>query len=227
MKVIGGITISLDGYVAGPNPTMEEPLGQGGEQEMALPPRQLLAVQRGTVLQHAVGACAQARRPALPLAHREGGADGLAEKGAVGRGTQQPTHLGPERLPQRGGAGRPGGLHHLDQAPQRLRGGVERGSAVASAETSVRARQAQLLGQVGERQPEQTGLLAGKPGRAGDLLQRVAVRLMGHRVAHPGRIPDGRGASVPEGHWGAEHRGSRRAEIKNYARTAGTSENGL
>jgi dihydrofolate reductase len=31
-KVVAEITISLDGFVAGPNPTLEQPLGQGGEQ---------------------------------------------------------------------------------------------------------------------------------------------------------------------------------------------------
>jgi dihydrofolate reductase len=31
-KVVAEISISLDGYVAGPNPTLEEPLGKGGEQ---------------------------------------------------------------------------------------------------------------------------------------------------------------------------------------------------
>src|SRR5919201_339081 len=31
-KVICDISMSLDGYVAGPNPTLEEPLGRGGEQ---------------------------------------------------------------------------------------------------------------------------------------------------------------------------------------------------
>ena len=30
-KVVADISVSLDGYVAGPNPTLEEPLGQGGE----------------------------------------------------------------------------------------------------------------------------------------------------------------------------------------------------
>jgi dihydrofolate reductase len=30
-KVFAEITVSLDGYVAGPNPTLEEPLGQGGD----------------------------------------------------------------------------------------------------------------------------------------------------------------------------------------------------
>jgi dihydrofolate reductase len=32
MALILDITMSLDGFVAGPNPTLEEPLGQGGEQ---------------------------------------------------------------------------------------------------------------------------------------------------------------------------------------------------
>src|SRR5688572_5368939 len=31
-KVWADISMSLDGYIAGPNPTLEEPLGQGGEQ---------------------------------------------------------------------------------------------------------------------------------------------------------------------------------------------------
>jgi dihydrofolate reductase len=31
-KLRGHISVSLDGFVAGPNPTVEEPLGQGGEQ---------------------------------------------------------------------------------------------------------------------------------------------------------------------------------------------------
>jgi dihydrofolate reductase len=31
-KVVAEITISLDGFVAGPNPTLEQPLGQGGDQ---------------------------------------------------------------------------------------------------------------------------------------------------------------------------------------------------
>ena len=31
-KVFADISISLDGFVAGPNPTLEEPLGEGGEQ---------------------------------------------------------------------------------------------------------------------------------------------------------------------------------------------------
>ncbi|MGH2697223.1 MAG: dihydrofolate reductase family protein, partial [Actinomycetota bacterium] len=30
-KVTVDISISLDGFVAGPNPTLEEPLGEGGE----------------------------------------------------------------------------------------------------------------------------------------------------------------------------------------------------
>jgi dihydrofolate reductase len=31
-KVVAEVSISLDGYVAGPNPTLEQPLGQGGDQ---------------------------------------------------------------------------------------------------------------------------------------------------------------------------------------------------
>jgi dihydrofolate reductase len=31
-KVFADISMSLDGYIAGPNPTLEEPLGKGGEQ---------------------------------------------------------------------------------------------------------------------------------------------------------------------------------------------------
>jgi dihydrofolate reductase len=31
-KVVAEITVSLDGYVAGPNPTFENPLGEGGDQ---------------------------------------------------------------------------------------------------------------------------------------------------------------------------------------------------
>jgi len=31
-KIFSDISISLDGFVAGPNPTLKEPLGQGGEQ---------------------------------------------------------------------------------------------------------------------------------------------------------------------------------------------------
>jgi dihydrofolate reductase len=31
-KIFADISVSLDGYVAGPNPTLEEPLGKGGEQ---------------------------------------------------------------------------------------------------------------------------------------------------------------------------------------------------
>jgi hypothetical protein len=31
-KVVAEISMSLDGYVAGPNPSLEEPLGEGGEQ---------------------------------------------------------------------------------------------------------------------------------------------------------------------------------------------------
>src|SRR5687768_2339903 len=31
-RLILNISMSLDGFVAGPNPTLEEPLGQGGEQ---------------------------------------------------------------------------------------------------------------------------------------------------------------------------------------------------
>jgi dihydrofolate reductase len=31
-KVIAEISLSLDGYVAGPNPTLEKPLGEGGDQ---------------------------------------------------------------------------------------------------------------------------------------------------------------------------------------------------
>src|SRR6266511_6168409 len=30
-KVVAGITMSLDGFVAGPNPSLEHPLGEGGE----------------------------------------------------------------------------------------------------------------------------------------------------------------------------------------------------
>ena len=30
-RLIGDISISLDGFVAGPNPSLEEPLGEGGE----------------------------------------------------------------------------------------------------------------------------------------------------------------------------------------------------
>jgi len=30
-KVVAEISVSLDGYVAGPNPTLEDPLGEGGE----------------------------------------------------------------------------------------------------------------------------------------------------------------------------------------------------
>ena len=30
-KVVLDISTSLDGFVAGPNPTLEEPLGEGGE----------------------------------------------------------------------------------------------------------------------------------------------------------------------------------------------------
>ena len=32
MQTFLNITMSLDGFVAGPNPTLEEPLGAGGEQ---------------------------------------------------------------------------------------------------------------------------------------------------------------------------------------------------
>jgi dihydrofolate reductase len=31
-KIFADISVSLDGYIAGPNPTLKEPLGQGGEQ---------------------------------------------------------------------------------------------------------------------------------------------------------------------------------------------------
>ena len=31
-KVVAEISLSLDGYVAGPNPTLEKPLGDGGDQ---------------------------------------------------------------------------------------------------------------------------------------------------------------------------------------------------
>jgi dihydrofolate reductase len=31
-KVVAEVSLSLDGYVAGPNPTLEEPLGRGGDQ---------------------------------------------------------------------------------------------------------------------------------------------------------------------------------------------------
>jgi hypothetical protein len=31
-NVVAEISVSLDGYVAGPNQTLEEPLGKGGEQ---------------------------------------------------------------------------------------------------------------------------------------------------------------------------------------------------
>ncbi len=31
-KIVAEISVSLDGYVAGPNPTLENPLGEGGEQ---------------------------------------------------------------------------------------------------------------------------------------------------------------------------------------------------
>src|SRR5437763_13678165 len=31
-KVVAEISLSLDGYVAGPNPTLEKPLGEGGDQ---------------------------------------------------------------------------------------------------------------------------------------------------------------------------------------------------
>ena len=31
-KVVADITMSLDGFVAGPNPTLEEPLGRDGEE---------------------------------------------------------------------------------------------------------------------------------------------------------------------------------------------------
>jgi hypothetical protein len=31
-KTVADITMSLDGFVAGPNPTLEEPLGENGEQ---------------------------------------------------------------------------------------------------------------------------------------------------------------------------------------------------
>jgi dihydrofolate reductase len=30
-RLIGDISISLDGFVAGPNPSLEQPLGEGGE----------------------------------------------------------------------------------------------------------------------------------------------------------------------------------------------------
>ena len=38
-KVVAEISLSLDGYVAGPNPTLEKPLGEGGDQlhEWAFP----------------------------------------------------------------------------------------------------------------------------------------------------------------------------------------------
>ena len=31
MALLLDISVSLDGYVAGPNPSLEEPLGEGGE----------------------------------------------------------------------------------------------------------------------------------------------------------------------------------------------------
>ena len=31
-KVVAEVSVSLDGYVAGPNPTLEQPLGKGGDQ---------------------------------------------------------------------------------------------------------------------------------------------------------------------------------------------------
>ena len=31
-KIVAEISVSLDGYVAGPNPTLEQPLGEGGDQ---------------------------------------------------------------------------------------------------------------------------------------------------------------------------------------------------
>ena len=31
-KLIAGLSMSLDGFVAGPDPSLEEPLGKGGEQ---------------------------------------------------------------------------------------------------------------------------------------------------------------------------------------------------
>ena len=31
-KIVAEISVSLDGYVAGPNPTLENPLGEGGDQ---------------------------------------------------------------------------------------------------------------------------------------------------------------------------------------------------
>ena len=38
-KIVAEVSVSLDGYVAGPNPTHENPLGEGGDQlhEWALP----------------------------------------------------------------------------------------------------------------------------------------------------------------------------------------------
>ena len=38
-KIVAEISVSLDGYVAGPNPTLESPLGEGGDQlhEWAFP----------------------------------------------------------------------------------------------------------------------------------------------------------------------------------------------
>src|SRR2546429_9950983 len=38
-KIVAEISVSLDGYVAGPNPTLENPLGEGGDQlhEWAFP----------------------------------------------------------------------------------------------------------------------------------------------------------------------------------------------
>ena len=31
-KIVAEISVSLDGYVAGPSPTLENPLGEGGDQ---------------------------------------------------------------------------------------------------------------------------------------------------------------------------------------------------
>jgi hypothetical protein len=42
-KVVAEISMSLDGYVAGPNPSLEKPLGEGGDQLPSGPYAQQLA----------------------------------------------------------------------------------------------------------------------------------------------------------------------------------------
>ena len=71
-KVVADITMSLDGFVAGPNPTLEEPLGKNGEElhEWALETeawREQHGLEGGEANEDSEVMARSASRPSVPM----------------------------------------------------------------------------------------------------------------------------------------------------------------